>query len=216
MNKYTIALLVLLASVCSLGAQEPTKSYSVTTDFTYATKYVFRGTQLAKDSLQGTVKVDIKDFYVSVWATQPTVRNSNNEFDYTVGFNHKLNDYIGFDIGAVAYTYPTTHSHTTEGFAGLNLTLGSLSLGAYSYRDINLNTTTYQGNAAYEFSLGEKVSLVFSGNYGRVYHDYDYWQYGVALPIKVTNAFTVTIGVNRAADYADKTNWGTASFTYVF
>lgn len=214
MKKLILALFALLVCIGSLGAQE--SSYTVTSDFTYASKYVFRGTQYAAGSYQPSVKVDVKNAYFQVWANQPTARDVDNEIDATVGYNFKVDDTFSFDLGVTAYTYPTLHDHSTEGFVGANASFGNLGFGAYAYRDFNLYTTTYQGSVSYEVELSKQVSLVFSGAYGRILNNYDYWSYGVSLPVKVTESFTTTVGVQRAADNTDKHLWYTAGLTYTF
>ena len=213
MKKLFIALFIVLAGLGTLGAQEHS-AYSVTTDFTYASKYVFRGTQYAAQSLQPSVTLEVKDMYLGVWANQPTARGSDNEIDVNAGYRYQIDDTISLDVGATAYTYPTIHDHTTEGYVGANVTFGSLEFGVYAYRDFDLNTTTIQESISYEVELSKRVSLELSGAYGRIRDNLTYWSYGAALPVKLSDKLTATVGAQRASDSTVNTTWYTTGVTY--
>jgi uncharacterized protein (TIGR02001 family) len=90
--KKTALILALLATRLGLNAQESKLSYSVTVDFPYASKYVFRGIEYAKDSIQPSIEVASGNFYAGVWTNQPVTNNSDNEFDFYAGYGIPLND----------------------------------------------------------------------------------------------------------------------------
>lgn len=206
MKKYALIFAALVTSA-SLQAVEaaPASSYTVTTDFTYANKYVFRGVELAEGSFQPSVKVTVGDFYAGLWTNQPVTNGTENEVDLYTGYGFKLNDTWALDLGATLYYYPeastsVTKEYTTEAYVGLNGSLAGLSVGAYVYRDFDWNNYTAQVNVGYSLPLTETASLSLSGNVGRVFHNgcYNYYGAGVAVPVKLNKATTFTVGVNYA------------------
>ena len=91
MKKLTF-LLAALVSGASLSAQAPAAapapapSYSVTVDFPYTTKYVFRGIQAAKGAFQPSIKVTSGDFYAGIWVSAPVDKGYELEIDYYAGY----------------------------------------------------------------------------------------------------------------------------------
>ena len=70
--KKTVILLAALLTGASLAADTaPASSYSITADFPYTTKYVFRGVQYAEGAFQPSVKFTQGDFYAGVWMSAP-------------------------------------------------------------------------------------------------------------------------------------------------
>ena len=234
MKKIALIVAALVAGV-SLSAQAPASapapaapSYSVTADFTYATKYVFRGVQLAKGAFQPSVKLTVGDFYASIWSSMPVDKGYELEFDYTAGYGFKLAEGWALDTGLTVYTYPGlgggADKATYEGFIGVNGSIGVLSTGTYAYYDFTLKAFTAQEALGYSAKIDDKVSANFLLTLGHVAPDagdsYNYWGVGVTVPYKLSDKATVTVG----AQYADHNIsgldgnhfWGTLGFTYAF
>ena len=200
----------------------------MTADFTYATKYVFRGVQFAKGAFQPTLKLTSGDFYASVWGSMPADKGYELEFDYTVGYGFKLAEGWALDTGLTVYTYPGlgggADKATWEGFVGLNGTVGVITTGTYAYYDFTLKAFTVQEALGYSIAVDEKTAVNFLATFGHVSPDagsgYNYYGFGVTVPYKVSDKATVTVG----AQYADhnisglegSNFWGTLGFTYAF
>ena len=231
MKKIALILAALVAGV-SLSAQAPaatpaTPAYSITADFTYSTKYIFRGVLLAKGAFQPSVKLTSGDFYASVWSSMPVDRGYELEFDYTAGYGFKLNKDWALDTGITIYTYPGLSAGdkaTYEPYIGLNGPLGVFSTGTYAYYDFKLKAFTAQETLGYSITMDSKTSVNLAATYGYVAPDaggsYSYYGFGIAVPYKLSDKATLTVG----AQYADHNIsglvgshfWGTLDFNYAF
>ncbi|MEI6107870.1 MAG: TorF family putative porin [Opitutae bacterium] len=231
--KKTALILAALVAGASLSAQTPAApapaapAYTITTDFTYTTKYVFRGVLLAKSAAQPTLKLAAGDFYASIWGSMPLSHGYELEFDYTAGYGFKLADGWNVDTGLTVYTYPGLSSGdkaTYEGFVGVNGTVGVLSSGTYAYYDFTLKAFTMQEALGYSITIDPKTSVNITATLGYVSPDagssYTYYGLGVTVPYKITEAATFTAGVQYASHNIsgldDNHFWGTVGLTYVF
>src|SRR6185369_11441239 len=109
---------LLLASLVTTGAwlsaadpapamaPAPVSSYSITLDFPYTTRYVFRGFQYAKDAVQPSIKLTTGDFYAGIWVSAPLDDGYELEVDYYAGYGFKLSNGWSLDVGATVYSYP--------------------------------------------------------------------------------------------------------------
>ena len=234
MKKLTF-LLAALVSGASLSAQapapvaEPASSYSVTVDFPYASKYVFRGVQYAKGSLQPSVKLTSGGFYAGIWMNAPLDKGYELEIDYFAGYNFTLKEGWTLDLGATLYSYPGldvpgADKTTFEPYLGLNGSFGSVTSATYAYYDTTLEVFTAQQTFGYSIPLDEKASLNVSGTIGHASPDsgsgYTYYGLGATIPYKLSDKATVTAGVQYASHDLDGVDdshfWATLGFTYVF
>jgi len=229
MKKITL-LLAALVTGASLTAQDaPAKSYSVTVDFPYASKYVFRGVQYAEGSFQPSVKVTSGDFYAGIWANAPVDNGYELEIDYYAGYGFKLADSWSLDLGATLYSYPGldvpgADKTTFEPYVGFNGTFGDLTSATYAYYDFTLDVFTVQETLTYSVKLSDKANFNFSANIGHASPDsgsgYTYYGAGATVPFKVSDAATITAGVQYASHDLDGVDdshfWGTLGFTYTF
>ena len=230
MKKTAIILAALLIGA-SLSADESASasSYSVTADFSYATKYVFRGVELAEGAFQPSLKLTTGDFYIGIWSSMPATRGYELEIDYFAGYGFALSDNVSLDVGATVYHYPGldvpgADKSTLEAYAGINGSIEGVNLGFYLYNDFDLDTFTVQGNLGYSIPVNDTVSLNFSASLGHVSADagdeYIYYSAGLALPYKLSDAATVTVGVNWASHDLDGVEdshaWANIGFNYTF
>lgn len=207
--KKTVLIIAAFASGLSLRAGEATSSYSVTLDFPYASKYVFRGAQLAKQSLQPSVELSTGNFTAGIWTNQPITDNTDNEIDFYAGYSVPLNDAWKFDTGLTLYYYPELNTGggadatTWEPYIGFVGSVGGVSPGIYFFYDATLKVFTWQGQVGYSIALEPAgASLDFSANLARVDPNsgsgYTYYSLGMSVPFKISEKGTFTIGVNYA------------------
>ena len=109
-------------SVSGLAQAELTANIGVTSN------YVFRGETQTDDgpAIQGGVDFTHESgLYAGIWASNVEdsfVHDKGYEYDLYAGYNFKVNDKVGFDIGYIAYRYTGTDSFvdTDEIFGGVN------------------------------------------------------------------------------------------------
>ncbi len=206
--KKTVLIIAALAASLSLRAEEaPQSSYSVTVDFPYVSKYVFRGVQLAEGSLQPSVELAAGDFTVGFWTSQPLTSNIDNELGFYGSYGFSLSDTWSVDTGVWVYYYPELDGSlgldrtTWEPYIGLSGEVGGFSPGVYLYYDATLKIFTYEGQLGYSVALAPAgASLDFSATLGRVDPDagggYTYYSLGVSTPFTLSDSATLTVGLN--------------------
>jgi len=236
--KKTAVLLAALVTGAVLRADEApaaapaetTPSYSVTLDFPYVSSYVFRGTKLADDCIQPSIKLAVGSAYAGIWLSEPMDSDFDNEIDFYGGYTFALSGGWSLDVGATLYYYPQLDTSggadeaTFEGYVGLTGTFGGVSVGGYVYHDFTLEATTVQGNVGYGVPISDKLSCNFAANLGYVTldggGDYTYYGASVNFPYKISDKATFTVGGNYAnndiPDAEDDLFWFNASFTYTF
>jgi len=228
MKKSALIFAALLSGAALSAEDAPASSYNVTVDFPYTTKYVFRGIELAKGAFQPSVKVTAGDFYAGVWASLPVDKGYEMEIDYYAGYGFALPNGWSLDVGTTLYNYPGLNGGgdklTVEPYLGLNGTFGAVTSATYAYYDFTLDVFTIQETIGYSVPLDDKTSMNLSATLGRVEPDsgggYTYYGIGVAVPFKLSDKSTVTVG----AQYADHTLdgvdgghfWGTLGYNYAF
>ena len=229
MRKLFLALTLFLAGA-ALPARLGATGYVVTSDFPYASKYVLRGLPLARASFQPSLRLTVGNSYAGLWLNQPFASNPNPEIDFNAGRNFQLAGSWTLDAGATLYYYPQADTkagapgHTFEGYLGLSGTIGGTNLDAYLFRNFDLDATTAQGTASYSVPLNASATLSLSGAVGGVVPDhgasYAYCSLGAALPWKISDTATFTVGANWATHDlagAGKNNlWFTAGLTVNF
>ncbi len=207
-----------------------TPSYSVAVDFSYASKYVFRGVRYSEESFQPSLKLTSGSFYACLWTNQPITSNTDNEIDLNGGYGFKLSDTWKLDVGATLYYYPELDkstgldSSTLEGYAGVTGTLGSFTAGLYAFRDFTLENFTFQATIGYNVSLSAQATLSLLGTIGRVSPDggdaYTYHGIGATVPCKLSDTATLTVGMQYATHnlaLVDRRHfWGSVGVTVVF
>lgn len=235
--KKTIALCAALLAGCTAFAAEDAvkeeSTYAVTLDFPYVSKYVFRGLQIARDSLQPSVEVSAGGLYLGAWGNVP-LRHENDlgaskELDLYLGYTPKLTENLSADVGVTYYSYPRYDGDgaddSTEIFAGLNLTLGNFTPAAYIYRDIDLESTALQTSVGYSLPLKSiGTSLDFNATVGVVIPDvgetYCYYAAGVNMPYKLSDTVKLNVGLTYTENDLDHGKdpglWGTAGITASF
>ncbi|MGC4072442.1 MAG: TorF family putative porin [Nibricoccus sp.] len=220
--KKTAILLAALAAGAGLNAQDVKSSYSVTTDFTYSSEYVFRGVEAAGNSFQPSVEVSVDDAYIGLWTNTPVVRDRNggetNEIDLYGGYKYKLNDALSFEAVGTYYWYPEATGGATKDSveAGLGATYlyQGISSSLYYYYDFILGSDTIQVSVGYSVPLeaiGSSVDFsVFAGNVSgrdvapdsgrKVMETYNYYGFDISVPYKLNDKAAITTALHYAAN----------------
>lgn len=209
MIKKTILALAALTAGVSAQAATESNALSVTIDATYVSDYVFRGVKLDDASLQPSVEAAYGDFYAGVWySTSYRDNASPSETDLYAGYGFQVTDVIKLDGGLTRYIYSNTNqsADSTEIFLGATADV-TLSPSLYYYYDFDLEVSTVEASIGYSFPIDAiKASLDLTGKVGYVYahdaapgaiEDYTYLSAGVAVPFKLNDNATLTVG----ADY---------------
>ena len=215
MKKITM-FLATLAVGAALNAQTPRSSYSVSADFPYSSKYVFRGIENSKDAFQPSVEVTVGDAYGGIWTNQPITKGQSNEIDLYGGYKWKTSDALSFEAVGTYYWYPEARGgatkHTFEMGIGGTYTVSGVTTSAYYYRDFVLEANILQGSIGYSFPLTDiGSSLDFSLYLGsvnardwapdsgvKVKENYGYWGVDASIPFKLNDTSTFTVGTHYA------------------
>jgi uncharacterized protein (TIGR02001 family) len=216
--KKTAILLAAVAAGAGLNAQDVKSSYSVTTDFTYASEYVFRGIEYAGNSFQPSVEASIGDAYVGLWTNNPSTGNEDNEIDIYGGYKYKLNESLSFEAVGTYYWYPeskgTATEETWELGLGATYLFSGISTSLYYYYDFVREADTIQASVGYSVPL-EVIgsSIDFSVFYGtvdarddapdanfRVMETYNYYGFDISVPYKLNDKSALTAGLHYAAN----------------
>jgi uncharacterized protein (TIGR02001 family) len=233
MKKTALILATLAVAGVSYAADNvnvTTKpSYSVTSDFSYTSEYVFRGIKNSNAAFQGSVEVGQDDFRVGLWTSQPIDSkggNYNNEIDFYAGYKIKLDRDLTADFVATYYYYPeaiggvTHHSYElgvggTYDLGGASPALAGVSTSLYYYYDFRLRQQTLQASVGYSLALkdfGTSLDFsVFAGtakannltpddNGPKVGEAYNYYGIGLNVPYKLAENAQVHAGVSYAVN----------------
>jgi len=219
------ALAVAGSSYAADNVNVTTKpSYSVTSDFSYTSEYVFRGIKQSNAAFQGSVEVGQDDVRVGVWTSQPiNSKTYINEIDFYAGYKIKLDRDLTADFVGTYYYYPeanrpvTHHSYELGvggiyDLAGLNPGFAGVTTSLYYYYDFRLQQQTLQASVGYSIALKDYgTSLDFSAYAGQAaardalpdakdapkhHESYGYYGIGLNIPYKLAENAQVHIGAS--------------------
>lgn len=218
--KKTLVLFAALVAGASLHAQSqtPKSSYSVTTDFTYTSEYVFRGVQITKDSFQPSVEVSVGDFYVNLWTNQPITRHENNGIDVSAGYRQKVGNALSLEALGTFYWYPEARFGATkqsfEGGIGATYAAAGFSPSLYYYHNFDLQANTLEGSIGYSIAapnIGTSLDMsVYAGtskaddaasNSGVIVKEaYNYYGVDLRAPYQLSQNAKLTLGAHWATN----------------
>jgi uncharacterized protein (TIGR02001 family) len=219
--KKTTLLFVALASLATLRAAEPpTKSsYSITSDFTYSSEYVFRGVENAGNSFQPSVELTSGDFNLGLWTNEPVTKHENNELDFYAGYDYHVNSALKLEAVTTYYWYPEAKASlgqtkkTYEGGVGATYAVAGFSPNLFYYHDFRLHSDTVVGAVGYSLPLGvmdlSLDSNVFVGNVNlrdrtpdalgpKSKDSYTYYGGDLSIPYKLSSTATFKLGMHYA------------------
>ncbi len=196
------ALVLGLAAVTSIGVARA--DYSISTDITFASDYVFRGIQLAENTLHPSIEISSDQFYLGYWGAFPINNTSSkgwlDEYDFYAGFNQDIGKNTAIDVGVTHY-YFTQIDSNTEVYAGLTGDFGGITPSIYVYYDFDLENFTVQGSVGYSLPLQSVGStLDLSATVGFVEPDigdsYAYYGASAVIPFKLKENATLSVGLH--------------------
>lgn len=116
--KSTIASLIVATL---LGASAVQAQLSISTAIDFETEYIFRGLQLADESIMPSIDFAYDSFYFGIWSAQPITKSQDNEIDFYGGVGFDLSEGVSVDFGVTLYYYPVTtkQSKSTEVFRSM-------------------------------------------------------------------------------------------------
>jgi uncharacterized protein (TIGR02001 family) len=213
--KKLLVIAAFLAAFSSVNA-ETNMSASVG----YDSKYVFRGVELADESMTVSLDVEFDDAYLGMWTNQPITSGIDNEFDFYGGMGFDVAEGISMDVGGTLYYYPESggSSETFEIYTGFAFDT-DLNPAFYIYYDLDLEALTFEGSVGHSYEMDEKSSLDVAAFYGHVDGDgFNYSYYGASLDVvySLSDSSAASVGVrytNGSDDLADKVYFGAAVST---
>ena len=136
--KHTLATLALAAALGAGSASHA--AFSMSTDLTFGSEYVFRGIKLADNTFHPSVEASFDDFYIGLWGALPTEKRGSmgyiDEWDLYAGYTFQLSDNLSLDIGATFYYYPIDEADDTfEPYVGLSWDIDEVYDGITSLAD---------------------------------------------------------------------------------
>jgi uncharacterized protein (TIGR02001 family) len=211
--KTTITSIALLAPAAWLGAALP-GGVDISSELTYASRYVFRGVQQAGNSFQPTLELAMDDLYAGVWGNFPTDAGQGRELNYYGGFTLPVAAIApaSLDLGLTVYHYPGSADNSTREFylgaIAPTVWLPRLSGSVYYFYDVDLRSHVAEAALTYSQSLerwGLPAMIDYSvlgglvGGRGIDGESYNYYGASVDLPFHFTDYATLTPGVHYAS-----------------
>jgi uncharacterized protein (TIGR02001 family) len=219
--KKTAIIAAALAIAATAQAQDAKKSYSVTTDFSYTSEYVFRGIEQQDKAFQPSVEVTAGDAYLGLWTSQAITHQDSsfakgNEIDVYGGYKYKVNNSLTLEAVGTYYLYPSSRArfgetgHSLEAGIGATYNINGFTPAVNYYYDFVLDAQTTQVSVGYSYPLTEiGTSLdfnVFAGHVdsrdvngtrpGKAREAYDYYGADLSVPYKLSETATATAALH--------------------
>jgi uncharacterized protein (TIGR02001 family) len=213
--KTIVLLFAALAPAAVLSAASTVPAYTVTTDFSYTSDYVFRGLKSAGNSFQPSIEVASGEFNAGLWTNQPITKNENDEVDLYAGYRWNLNSRFVVEGAATYYWYPEARSSlgqtgdTYELSAGASYDMAPLTPSLFYYHDFRLKADTLQAAVGHKMPLGGVSAAtfetsVFAGSVhmkdaapdaagAPINESYSYYGLDVSIPYKLATNATFTV-----------------------
>lgn len=180
---------------------------SVTFTPSFASSYMFRGTQTGGAAFQPTLEYDNGNAALGVWSNVPLKHSALSqpelEFDWYGSYTVEVvKDTLSWVPGFTVYTYPHGGQTTFEPNLSLNYTVAGFTLTPKLYYDTVLKGPTYEGTIAYSIPTGKtKLNLALTGgafhwaNVGGARNRGNYASAGVTVPFQITDGSNLTLGL---------------------
>ena len=207
-NLITTAILAL-ALFPLVGSAQITGEFSTL----YTSAYTFRGAQLADESIQPYLKLELGNLYATAWSNVPLDSGQDNELDFSLGYSAEGKPF-DLDLGVMAYHYPDAGDTTWEGYLGISRSFGGFTPSLVAYYDWTLKVFTYQGGFSYEIPVAKRFTLAPravagyidpSGGKGSYY-----WEGGLEASFSFTEKASAFVGgayTSSDVDLAKKDIW---------
>ncbi len=222
MKKLILSALAFVAAA-SLRAENAAPSYSLTSDFTFVSEYVFRGVKQQSASFQPSVNFEAGAFSAGLWTAQAVEQRTGswaqgNEIDLFAGYAFALSGDHELALGVTSYLYPSARpslgepDSTWELSGGVSGPVGPLTGSATWFHDFELDANAFEFSLAYTVPLPARdvaldISAVYGFNdiadangglHGTGGVDYRYHGLDATLVWKLTAAAALKLGVHYA------------------
>lgn len=226
MNTRILATLAAAAGLVS-AATTTAQEVAYTVSYGVESEYVFRGIEIASESLQGSIEATYGDGYLGLWASEAldSFGSDTSEFDLYGGWGYALNDTVTLDFGGTVYHYPDFSDETFEAYIGASFD-AAFAPSIYAYHDFDLDAFTFEASAGHSIELNETASVDFSATLGYVDYDWgmDYAYYGATADYvyALSDNTDFAIGLRYSTNdkdlgpAPDGNLWGGLSFTTSF
>ncbi len=217
-SKISLGMLGLLAWARA-GAQEEAPLLRV--DLAYASSYVFRGVERARDSVQTAVEFNRDNFRGGLWANQPFSRGDPREVNLNAAYAWRPAESLTLEASVAHAWFDNVPGGGVKRSleAGLSATLapaGGFTPSLVYYHDFRLHVDTVQASLARSIALtklGAFLELNFftgwvSGDNWRPdapgprrQDSYGYWGGEAHVPYRVGPHSTVVTGLHYADSF---------------
>ncbi len=219
MKHKLLAVLALTLATIGLHAEEAKSSYAISTDFTYTSRYFFRGVQQQESAFQPSVSFAQGPLSLGVWTSYALENNSTawakgKEIDLYGSYAFTLAEGYTLNVGGTYYYYPSARStfgepkDTYEGLVSLALPLGPLSGKLSYFHDFVYKSDTLQADLGYSKAFADGKAQFDAGIYyglndigdgngdlpGTGGYDYKYYGVDVAISGKISESATLKVG----------------------
>jgi len=213
--KKLLVIAAFLAAFSSLKAQT-----NMSASVGYDSKYIFRGVELADESMTVSLDAEFDNAYLGMWSNQPIVGRYDNEFDFYGGLGFEVAEGIDMDVGGTLYYYPESGagSETFEIYAGFAFD-SELSPAFYVFYDLDLEAFTIEGSAGHSFEMDDQSSVDVAGFFGNVDGDgFSYSYYGVSADVvySLGDTSAASVGIrysDGSSNLADEVYFGASVTT---
>lgn len=218
MKKLLFVALTLAASL-GLRAEEAKSSYSITSDFTYTTRYFFRGVQQQEGAFQPSVTFAQGPFSLGVWTSfaadnHTAAWSQGKEYDIVGSYSLNLAEGVTGTVGGTYYYYPSARpslsepKDTYESVLALAATQGAFTGKVSYFHDFVYKSNTFQFDLGYSKSIADGGAQFDAGVYyglndigdgdgdlpGSGGYDYSYYGLDASISGKISDNATLKIG----------------------
>jgi uncharacterized protein (TIGR02001 family) len=243
MRKTLFAVAALVAAA-GLSAEETKSSYSVTTDFTYTTRYFFRGVKNQDSALQPSVTFAQGAFSAGIWSSQALSDKSaqwaqGKEYDFFAGYAFALENNASVTLGGTYYYYPSARPSLSEVKKSYEASIafaapvGPLTGKLSAFHDFKFDSNTLQADLGYSVPISNgsfDVGVYYGYNdigdgdadlSGTAGYTYKYYGADASVSVKLSEKATIKLGghwTDTSGDLPspDKNLWVTLGITVVF
>jgi uncharacterized protein (TIGR02001 family) len=243
MRKTLFAAFALLAAA-GLSAEEAKSSYSVTADFTYTTRYFFRGVKNQDAALQPSITFAQGAFSAGIWSSQALSDKSaqwaqGKEYDFFAGYAFALENNASVTLGGTYYYYPSARPSLSEAKKSYEASIafaapvGPLTGKLSAFHDFKFDSNTLQADLGYSVPISNgsfDVGVYYGYNDigdgdadlpGGAGYTYKYYGADASVSVKLSDKATIKLGghwTDTSGDLAspDKNLWVTLGVTVVF
>lgn len=244
MRKTLFAAFALLTAAAGLQAEEAKSSYSITSDFTYTTRYFFRGVKNQDSAFQPSVTFAQGPLSLGIWTSQALDNKTTSwaqgkEYDFFGGYTWALNEKYSLSAGGTYYYYPSARpslsepKKTYEASLGVAGPVGPLTGKLTMFHDFKLDSNTFQADLGYSVPMSSgsfDVGVYYGYNDindgdgdlpGGTGFTYKYYGVDASISVKLSDKATAKLGghwTDTTGDLAspDKNLWVTLGVTVVF